>query len=139
MPGETQACTGMQNGLTHNLYNWLDMALSQVFEQAPVTATWNDADPGTLPSSQIYENQNTDPSTIGWVKTYRANPSEADLALMRPFVEDKLIIGFELSPFQCALLNKLETPYVSLAIHPIRFLPPGRRSPRITIFRPRRR
>jgi glycosyltransferase involved in cell wall biosynthesis len=120
--GQAFAKGSMQNGITRALFRWLEPALSRVFEQPPTFRVWDDEAEDTLPVRQIYNNHNIDPSTIGWIQMLHATPDEDDVELLRDDLADSLIIGFELSPFQHELFQSLKLPYVSLAVHPLRFL-----------------
>lgn len=122
LPKQNQASAGMQNGITRNLFNWLEPALLHTFEQPPVMGVWDDAYPGTIPVTQIYEEYDVDPATVGWIQLYRAEPRAGVLDILRPLFEGRFVIGFELSPFQRAVFDALGVPYVSLAIHPLRFM-----------------
>ncbi len=122
LPGQHKASSGMQNGITRNLFNWLEPALLNTFEQAPITAIWDDEDADSIPVAQIYAAYDVDPATVGWIQLYRAVPQADVVDLLRPLFEGCFVIGFELSPFQRAAFEALEVPYVSLAIHPLRFM-----------------
>lgn len=122
LPNQNQAKVGMQNQIAQNLFNWLQPALLRAFEKPPTFRVWDDEAADTLPTSRIYQHHDIDPSTVGWVRMFCASPKAEDLHVLSQELADALVIGFELSPFQCSLFNRLGVPYVSLAIHPLRFM-----------------
>lgn len=117
-----RATLGMQNLIAQNLFDWLEPALLEAFGTSPCFKIWNDEISDSIPVSKIYNILDIDPTTVGWVDLYRANPSPEVLDLLRPFFENRFVIGFELSPFQRNAFDALGVPFVSLAIHPLRFM-----------------
>jgi glycosyltransferase involved in cell wall biosynthesis len=121
-PGMHNANSSMHNVITAKLLNWLQPSLTSVFGTSASMVRWDDEDAGTLPVREIYESHDVDPSTPGWIKLYRASPTPEAVELLRPFFAGTFVIGFELSPYITSALNALSVPYVSLAIHPLRFM-----------------
>ena len=122
LPGDPAPAAGMQNRLVRRLAAWLDPGLRAVFDWPATVALWDDDEPGGLPVRDLYALHDLDPGVPGWVRLYRATPTPEAVELMRPHLENRLVIGFELSPYQVALCEALDLPYVSIAVHPVRFL-----------------
>jgi glycosyltransferase involved in cell wall biosynthesis len=122
LPGQKQAKSGMQNNITRNLFNWLEPALLATFSKSLNIGIWDDLVEHSMPVAQIYQEYDVDPSTSGWIQLYRAKPTKGLIDILRPFFEGHFVIGFELSPLQTVAFDMLGIPYVSLAIHPLRFM-----------------
>lgn len=112
----------MQNTITQRMVNWLGPALMEVFGRAPTAALWNAEVEGAVPVAAVYAAENLDPSTAGWGQIYNRTPCQEAIALLAPLLKDAVLIGFELSPYQKKLCEALDVPYVSYAIHPLRFM-----------------
>ena len=122
LPIQAQAGSAMQNRITRQLLNWLEPALAETFAACATAGLWEDGAPHGLPVAEIYESYDVDSDAVGWIQLYRAEPNYQTLELLRPYFEGRFVIGFELSPFQKAAFDALGVPYVSIAIHPLRFL-----------------
>ncbi|MCW1955931.1 MAG: glycosyltransferase [Roseobacter sp.] len=122
VPHQEQARSGMQNRITRQLLDWLEPALAQTFAASAAARLWEADDLNSLPVSEIYASYDVDPGSVGWIQLYRAEPNYQTLELLRAYFEGSFVIGFELSPFQKAAFNVLGVPYVSIAIHPVRFM-----------------
>lgn len=120
LPRLQYASSGMQNTITRRMASWLGPALSAVFGQPPEVALWEPD--GSVPTKAIYAAENLDPSTAGWGKIYARTPSEEAVSLLAPLLKGALLIGFELSPYQKKICDALDVPYISYAIHPLRFM-----------------
>ncbi|WP_050525136.1 glycosyltransferase family 4 protein [Pseudorhodobacter ferrugineus] len=110
----------MQNTITQRMVNWLGPALLDVFGQPPEAALWGPD--GNVPTEAVYAAENLDPSTAGWRKIYARTPSDEAVSLLAPLLKGALLIGFELSPYQKKICDALDVPYISYAIHPLRFM-----------------
>ncbi|MHA6347181.1 glycosyltransferase family 4 protein [Roseivivax sp. CAU 1761] len=121
-PGQTQAKSGMQNAISKNIFNWLSISLRRAFDTEPKNFVWDDGAQDSLPVRAVYETLDLDPSTVGWVKSYNMTPPPEAIEILRPYFEEAFVVGFEVSPFQKRIFDILKVPYVSLAIHPLRFM-----------------
>lgn len=122
LPRTQNATSGMQNTITQRMVNWLGPALFDVFGQVPEAALWTSEPDGNVPTEAVYAAENLDPSTAGWGKIYDRSPCEEAIALLAPLLKGALLIGFELSPYQKKICDALDVPYMSYAIHPLRFM-----------------
>lgn len=121
-PNSNNARRGMQNDIAQRLFRWVTPALRQVFSREPELAIWDDAIENAFPTRAVYEMENLDPSTVGWGKIYQRSATRGVVEFLSERFESSFVVGFELCPYQKDILNRLGTPYLSLAIHPLRFL-----------------
>lgn len=130
-PLQDQPVHGKQNIIVRIFSDWLRPGLNPVFARPLQTGLWDDDEVsgpvGTpfqhFPVPEIYELQGLKPSFDGWVKLFCARPTADVLELLAPYFKNRFVIGFELSPYLLQVLDALQVPYVSFAVHPIRFLP----------------
>ena len=123
--GRSIATAGMQNDIAGRLHDWLQPALSRVFEGRPDLGLWGGAATDgviAMPAEALFAELDADASTAGWVRSYRAPPTDNLAEILAPAVADRFVVGFELSPFLTGLLGRLKVPYLSMAYHPLRFL-----------------
>ncbi|WP_053253337.1 glycosyltransferase [Ensifer adhaerens] len=121
-PHTHMAKAGVQNTIASRLHDWTAAGLQRILKRPTALGLWLEDEDAGLPARRIYELENVDPSASGWSKLYHRRPCAAVLELLRPVLEDKLIVGFELSPYQKHLCDALNIPYISFAIHPFRFM-----------------
>lgn len=67
---------------------------------------------------EIYNQIGLIPCFENWVSSFD-RPLNGDILL--PFVENDLVIGFELSPTIKRMLDHIEVPYINIQLHPIRY------------------
>lgn len=120
----------MQNIIARVLAEWVEPAFDEIFDTSIKCCVWDrdnihEAGVGLLnmPVPEIYESMGREVSFQSWLNLYNATPSKEVLGLLQPHLRDSFVLGFEISPFLGRALDALNIPYVSLAIHPIRFMP----------------
>ncbi|MTI44789.1 glycosyl transferase family 1 [Roseibium hamelinense] len=118
-----------QNNIAEVVGTWFRPVLEEVFSGPMQTGLWSEdaTDLGersiSMPVRQIYEMYGCTVSFSGWVKLYKEEACQELLEVLAPITSDRLIVGFEIPPILVDALNKLAVPYVSFAIHPLRFMP----------------
>ncbi|MGE5516366.1 MAG: glycosyltransferase [Bacteroidota bacterium] len=120
-----------QHGNIVWLHDLLSFALSTVTGSEPHFASWcamnKDGKEATQSQIQVdvpafYALTGRSASTMSWVQCFnRTDPTAEELAFFREIFDQSFVIGFELSPFQRTIFDRLEIPFLSLAIHPLRF------------------
>ncbi|WP_156414651.1 glycosyltransferase [Ensifer sp. Root278] len=121
-PNTRLALSGVQNAIAQQLHSWTAAGLQRVLGRPSTLGLWSENEQVSLPTRRVYELEGLDPSTAGWGRLYNRQPCAAVVDLLRPFLDRKLVVGFELSPYQKDLCAILDVPYISYAIHPFRFM-----------------
>lgn len=121
-PNTRLALSGVQNAIAQQLHRWTAAGLQRVLGRPSTLGVWREDEQASLPTRRVYELEGLDPSTAGWGRLYSRQPCAAVVDLLRPFLDRKLVVGFELSPYQKNLCALLDVPYISYAIHPFRFM-----------------
>lgn len=125
LPGVRYATSGSQNKQARWLASLLAPALVEALGSLPEVLQWEESE---LDSNrgrdffEFYAQRGQDASCESWMQLYNASPTEADVEFFRNVFGEKFVVGFELSPFQVKILEELDLPYLSLAIHPVRFM-----------------
>lgn len=130
LPSLAAPQNSMQNIIARVLAEWVEPAFDEIFDAGVKCCVWDrndihEAKNGILnmPVPAIYESMGRDLSFQSWLNLYNATPSKDVLELLKPHLQGSFVLGFEISPFLGRALDALDIPYVSVAIHPIRFMP----------------
>lgn len=107
-----------------NLYEELYQPLCEATGQEPeLRYRQNASDGGLSIIRQWYRIFDLSPSIDSWASIYaNTNPPDQLVDELRHDYENTLVIGFELPPIMKAALNAMNSPWIEVFWHPIRFL-----------------
>ena len=105
---------------------WLKRLLSPALEIATGSpqidkVTWI-SKTSEFDGSMVYAAHGLQPGLLGWAELFHKEPNALALAYMAEFLEGAVVVGFELSPYLRRALDGLNSTYIDLCIHPVRFM-----------------
>lgn len=121
--GETAARHSNQNGNIRWLHDLFGPAIVEVTDVPVRRIEWTSDGLGGFDSAIFYNQQGLQASEESWLHTYeKVNLENVDHLYFSDVFGDHFIIGYELSPFQKSLITKIGAIYISVSIHPVRFM-----------------
>ncbi len=110
---------------------WLQAILTPVLRQNDIkisTLSWDEK--LFLPEEQyfdtpsLYEDLSLPLNVDSWAKlSVQKNAPEALITKLHDYFHDALVVGYEMPDVLLAALYQLNTPFIDIVLHPIRFLP----------------
>lgn len=119
-PGMRGALFSFSNGNVDWVYDLLAPVIERVTSLPVEKLLWTSDGEG-FDGVSFYNRHNSDRSTESWLRLYHAEPNAEDVKVFAEQFHDALVVGFELSPFQKKALTAAQKPWMSIAIHPLRF------------------
>jgi len=118
--GVHYAKSSCQNGNILWMYRLMRQSLSMALGCQPEPFLWTSD--GSFDGTAFYRSLQRDASAESWIQTYEGTDIPPNLIdIFDSCFSNCLIIGFELSPLQRKTFSLLNIPFLSFAIHPIRF------------------
>lgn len=104
------------------LYNLLKNPLNLATELPVEILNWEERE-GSFNSKLFYKLNGLDSMPEDWITLYKTNKfSNASLGYLSTFLDNALVVGFELPDIFMNMFDKLNIPYIDIIIHPIRYL-----------------